>query len=272
MSLVERVKPGAEELAVNPGVTENGKPAVVAAVQRAGGGGQVMVLTVDSTWLWSRLPRMHRAGRHALRPLLESGDALAGRPRPRRTTAVAHRVPRIKPYYDVGKRVTLTISRQPRADVDVSATQVAVEIIGPDGKPLPPERTPTPRASSGQPDVFTAEFTPSASGRYEVNATLNADGKVLANQTTEFRAQGADYELADQGTNPARPEGVGEGDGRRLPRRGPRRTSWRTRSPARTAWGRNIATNSGIRRSCSGLFCCACRRSGSCDGGTRWYD
>ena len=36
-----------------------------------------------------------------------------------------------------------------------------------------------------------------------MNATLPADGKALANQTAEFRAQGADYELADEGTNPA---------------------------------------------------------------------
>ena len=118
-----------------------------------------------------------------------------------------------KAYYEIGKRVQLRIARQPRADVDVSAAQVAVEIVGPDGKPLPPEQTPAPRASSGQPDVFTAEFTPSTGGRYEVNATLTADGKALANQTTEFRAQGADYELADQGTNPANLRALAEATG-----------------------------------------------------------
>ena len=201
MSLVDRVKPGAEELAVNFAVTENGKPAVVAAVQRAGGGGQVLVLTVDSTWLWSRLPRTHgQADTLYGRFWSQTVRWLAGRGRDEQRPLLT--VFPDKPYYDVGKRVLLTIKRQPRADVDLSATQVALEIIGPDGKPLPPEQTPTPRASSGQPDVFTAEFTPSVSGRYEVNATLNADSKVVSNQTTEFRAQGADYELADEGTNP----------------------------------------------------------------------
>ncbi len=201
MSLVDRVKPGAEELAVNPGATENGKPAVVAAVQRAGGGGQVMVLTVDSTWLWSRLPRAQgRADTLYGRFWSQAVRWLAGRGRDEQRPLLS--VFPDKPYYEVGKRVALTIKRQPRADVDLSATQVSIEIIGPDGQPLPPERTPTPRASSGEPDVFTSEFTPSVSGRYEVNAALNADGKVLSNQTTEFHAQGADYELADEGTNP----------------------------------------------------------------------
>jgi hypothetical protein len=198
MSLVERVKPGAEELAVNSGATVSGKPAVVAVVQRASGGGQVMVLTVDSTWLWSRLPRTQgRADTLYGRFWGQTVRWLASRGRDERRPPLT--VFPDKPYYEVGKRVLLTIKRQPRADVDLSATQVSLEIIGPDGQPLPLERTPTPRASSGQPDVFTAEFTPSVSGRYEVNATLNADGKVLSNQTTEFRAQGADYKLADEG-------------------------------------------------------------------------
>ncbi len=212
MSLVARVKPGAEELAVNPGLSVEGKPAVVAAVQRAGGGGQVMVLTVDSTWRWSRLPRM-----------IGQSDALYGRFWSQTVRWLAGRgrdeqrplltVSTDKAYYDVGKRVQLRIARQPRADADVSATQVAVEIVGPDGKPLPPEQTPAPRASSGQPDVFTAEFMPEAAGRYGVNATLTAAGKALASQTTEFRAQGADYELADQGTNPANLRALAEATG-----------------------------------------------------------
>src|SRR5262249_10338066 len=44
MALVQRAKPGAEVLAVNPKVTAEGGPAPVVAVQRAPGGGQVMVL------------------------------------------------------------------------------------------------------------------------------------------------------------------------------------------------------------------------------------
>src|SRR5262249_43885829 len=58
MSLVQRAKPGADVLAVNPQVQIEGQPAVVLAVQRAGGGGQVMVMAADTTWNWSRLPRI----------------------------------------------------------------------------------------------------------------------------------------------------------------------------------------------------------------------
>ncbi len=220
MSLVERVKPGAEELAVNPGATENGKPAVVAAVQRAGGGGQVMVLTVDSTWLWSRLPRTQGRG-DALYGRFWSQTVrwLAGRGRDEQRPLLT--VFPDKPYYEVGKGVALTIKRQPRADVDLSATQVSLEIIGPDGQPLPPERTPTPHASSRQPDVFTAEFTPSVSGRYEVNAALNAAGNVVSNQTTESPRPRRRLRVGRGGNQPGNAESFGEGDGRRLPRRGP---------------------------------------------------
>jgi len=109
MSLVERVKPGAEELAVNPGATEKGKPAVVAAVQRAGGGGQVMVLSVDSTWLWSRLPRAQgRADTLYGRFWSQTVRWLAGRGRDEQRPLLT--VYPDKPYYEVGKRVALTIS------------------------------------------------------------------------------------------------------------------------------------------------------------------
>jgi hypothetical protein len=107
------------------------------------------------------------------------------------------------PYYDLGKRVTVTVRRQPRPDVDLTGAELSLEITGPDGQALPPNRTPAPHAGSADPDLFTAEFAPEAAGRYELNAMLRRGGDVLANQTAEFRAQGADYELADPGTNPA---------------------------------------------------------------------
>ena len=212
MSLVQRVKPGAEELAVNPGLSVEGRPAIVAAAQRAGGGGQVMVLTVDSTWRWSRLPRMvGQSDTLYGRFWSQTIRWLAGRGRDEQRPLLT--VSTDQPFYEVGKRVILRIGRQARPDVDVSAAEVGVEIVGPNGKPLPPEQTPTPRAGSGQPDVFTAEFTPAAGGRYEVNATLTAGGKALANGTTEFRAQGDDLELADERTNPANLRALAEATG-----------------------------------------------------------
>ena len=138
MCLVQRVKPGAEELAVNPAASVDGQPAVVAAAQTAPGGGRVLVLTIDSTWIWSRLPRLFRPGRRAVQPILVSNDPLAGRPRPRRQPATPDRVTD-RPNYDLGQRVKFR-RLQSRADVDVSQAAPSLEIIGADGKALPPDR------------------------------------------------------------------------------------------------------------------------------------
>ncbi len=161
--------------------------------------------------------------------------------------------------------------RQSRADVDVSQAAPSLEIIGPDGKALPPDQTPTPAAGSGQPDVFTAEFTAVAGGRYQVNTALTADGKPLANQTAEFFGEGPDSELADRRTNignlkalaKGRPDTVFTTD---------QADELAKKITPRTAWGRNTATSSGTRRSCSRRSWRACWRSGSCGGGIRWCD
>jgi uncharacterized membrane protein len=212
MCLVQRVKPGAEELAVNPAESVDGKPAVVAAAQNAPGGGRVLVLTIDSTWQWSRLPRVFgQADTPYNRFWSQTVRWLAGKGnednRPLLTASTD------RPFYDIGQRVQIRLARQSRPDLDVSQTKAALEIIGPDGKPLPPDQTPTPAAGSARPDVFTAEFTPAAAGRYQVNAALTADGNVVANQTAEFRAQGADYELADPRTNPGALEALAKATG-----------------------------------------------------------
>ncbi len=200
MCLVQRVKPAAEELAVNAAVSMDGKPAVVAAAQTAPGGGRVLVLTIDSTWMWSRLPRLFgQADTPYNRFWSQTIRWLAGRDhednRPLLTVSTD------RPYYDLGQRVKIRLVRRSRADVDVSQARPSLEIMGPDGKALPPDQTPVPAAGSGQPDVFAAEFTAVAGGRYQVNAVLTAEGRPLANQTAEFFAQGPDSELADRRTN-----------------------------------------------------------------------
>ena len=219
MSLVDRVKPGAEELAVNPGVTENGKPAVVAAVQRAGGGGQVMVLTVDSTWLWSRLPRTHgQADTLYGRFWSQTIRWLAGRGRDEQRPLLT--VFPDKPYYDVGKRVDLDHQRQPCADVDLGATQVAVEIIGPDGQPLPPERTPTPCASSGAAGRIHRRVY--AVGQRPLRGQRHAERRRQSIEQSDDRVprSGRRLRTGRRADQPGDAEGVGEGDGRRLPGRG----------------------------------------------------
>jgi uncharacterized membrane protein len=204
MALVERTKPGAEVLAVNPKLTAEEQPAPVVAVQRAPGGGQVMVLAADTTWRWSRLPRVFGQSDSLYgRFWSQAVRWLAGRglddQRPLLTVSTD------RADYGVGKKVTVRVVRQRRTDKDpalaqdLAAAQPSVEVTGPRGDvvavPL--------HEDSSDPDVSTGEFNPSAGGRYEVMATLAAGSKPLANQTAEFLVQGADLELANTGTNPA---------------------------------------------------------------------
>ena len=57
------------------------------------------------------------------------------------------------------------------------------------------------KADAANPDLATAEFTPSVGGRYEVSARLTVGNKLAANQTAEFLVQGEDVELADTRVN-----------------------------------------------------------------------
>jgi len=208
LNLVQRAKPGAEELAVHPRLQRDGKPAVVLAVQRAGGGGQVMVLTVDTTWQWGRFAR-----------LLGQNDTLYGRFWSQAIRFLAGRglddqrpllaVSTDKASYEIGKRVEITVARQPRPDNDLSGAQSNVEIVTPSGQTVPVEL----KVDSSDPDVAKGNFSPSSGGRYELAATLSTGGKPLANQTTEFLVQGTDLELSNTGTNPANLHALAEATG-----------------------------------------------------------
>jgi hypothetical protein len=159
----------------------DGKPAPVLVVRRAGGGGHVMVLTADTLYarFWSQAVRW-LAGRS-----LDEDRALL--------TASTDR-----PDYEVGRKVVVTVRRQPRPGGDLSGAEPSAEVAGPSGKtvalPL--------KSSSKDPDTFTAEFVPSAGGRYELSAALSMAGKPLANATARFLVQGGDLEMDNTGTNP----------------------------------------------------------------------
>jgi hypothetical protein len=197
MALVQRSKPDAEELAVNPKAVRDGKPAPVLVVRRAGGGGHVMVLTADTTWRWSRVPR-----------LVGQPDTLYGRFWSQAVRWLTGRsldderpllaVSTDRPDYDVGRKVTVTVRRQPKPGTDLAASEASVEILDPAGKTVALAL----KGDSGDPDRFTGEFYPSVGGRYELKAALAAAGKPLANQTAEFLVQGGDLEMANTGTNP----------------------------------------------------------------------
>jgi uncharacterized membrane protein len=194
-SLVQRAKPAATVLAVNPTVQVEGKPAVVVAIQRYGTG-QAMILAADTTWLWSRLTRV--AGQSDTlyaRFWSQTMRWLSGRSREEKRPLLTINTDR--PDYEVGKPVSIRVVRQPPPGTDLSAAEMAVDVVPETGKAVSvPVRT-----SSRDPNVFTGTFYPSAGGRYEVAANMTAAGKPVANQTTEFLVQGSDLELADTRTN-----------------------------------------------------------------------
>jgi hypothetical protein len=201
-SLVARAKPGAEVLAVNPGVVVNGKPAIVAATQRYGAG-RVMVLTVDTTWRWSRYSRvLGKADTLYARFWSQALRWLSGRSASDKRPLLV--VNTDQPGYEANKRVKVTVVRQPRPEVDLSKATLRVSY-----KKLK-EATATEltvQASTANPDMFTATFDPSAvrrfdvGGRYEVTASLaTEDGKSLGNQSTEFVVHSSSVEKTNTGT------------------------------------------------------------------------
>jgi hypothetical protein len=198
MSLMQEVKPAAEVLAVNPRLERGGKPAPVVVVQRAAGGGQVMVLMGDTTWLWSRLPRvMGKADTLYARFWSQTVRWLAGRSMDEQRPLLA--VSTDRPDYEAGKKVTVRVLRQPQPNVDLSGAEASVEVRTPTGQTM---ALPL-RADPSIADVFLGSYYPVSGGRYELTATLTAAGKALANQTAEFLVQGPDRELASTATNPS---------------------------------------------------------------------
>jgi hypothetical protein len=206
-SLVQRAKPGAVVLAVNPQVVNDAQPDVVIAVQRYGAG-QVMVLAADTTWRWSRLTRvLGNADTLYARFWSQTVRWLAGRSLDDQRPLLA--VSTDRPDYGVGKPVVVRVVRQPRPGVDLSTADMAAEVVGPGGNAVPL----AVRAGSAEPDVFTGTFYPGVGGRFEVAANLTQAGKPLANQTAEFLVQGPDLELADAGTNPANLKAIADATG-----------------------------------------------------------
>ena len=198
-SLVQRVKPGALVLAVNPKVRVGGQPAVAVAAQRYGAG-QVMVLTVDTTWCWSRLSRIKgQADTLYARFWSQAVRWLAGRSMDDQRPLLLASTDR--PDYEVGNPVSIKVVRQPasggRKPPDLAGSVVTVEVTGPDGKTI---AIPV-QANSARPDEFAGTLYPETGGRYELAAHLSSGGKLLANQAAEFVVHGADLELADPGTN-----------------------------------------------------------------------
>jgi uncharacterized membrane protein len=196
-SLVQRVKPGATVLAVNPNIVRDAKPAPVIVAQRYGAG-HAMILAADTTWRWTRFPRI--AGQSDTlytRFWSQTLRWLSGRTRDDKRPLLTLSTDR--PDYAVGKPVTIRVTRQSRPDMDLTGAELNTEIRTESDQAIPLSL----RADSRNPEVETAMFYPDAGGRYEATATLTARGKPIANHAAEFVVHGSNLELADTGTNPA---------------------------------------------------------------------
>jgi hypothetical protein len=201
VSVVQRPKPGATVLAVHPDFKAGDSTAVVIAYQNFGGG-KVLAVLADTTWTWSRTPRLiGRSDTLYSRFWSQMIRWLAGRSvdenRPLLTVSTD------KAGTEVGKPVTVKVVRQPRPDVDFGKADLVAEAKGPAG-----ETKLNLVSSSSSPDEFSAMFTPPASGRYEISSRLSADGKLLANQSAEVLVQGSALELADPRANPKTLEAI----------------------------------------------------------------
>jgi hypothetical protein len=209
MAVAARLKPGAEELAVNPALQVEGKPAIVLATQRAAGGGHVMVLTADTTWRWSRIARIFGQPDTLYSRFWSQGIRwLAGRSLDDQRPALT--VSTDKPDYEVGQKVLVRIQKQAAGDPEKTKGQVSIEISRPGSAALPPL---SPKTDPTNPDLLTAEFYPSAGGRYEVTASLRDGSKLKASQVSEFLVQGSDLEMASPATSPATLRSLAEATG-----------------------------------------------------------
>ncbi len=204
--LVKRAKAGADVLAVNPNINIGKRPAVVIAAGRYGSG-HAMVITADTTWRWTRLPRVvGQSDTLFARFWSQTVRWLTGRDLDQQRSQIV--VSTDKPAYEVGKEVSIRAIRQ--SDVDSkSSSEVAVEVIDEAGKQIPVQV----RTSSAEPNVLLGSFYPSAGGSYRVNVTLTQDGKQIANQAAEFLVYGSELELADTGTNRSLLKSISERSG-----------------------------------------------------------
>jgi len=169
-------------------------------VQRYGAG-HTMVLTADTTWLWSRMTRvLGQADTLFARFWSQTLRWLAGR------KVEQDRPPLVvstdRPDYQVGKPVAIRAVRQAGTGENRTPSpgtgDLQVEVIDEQGRRV----TVPMRSNSGEPDTFGGTFYPTAGGRYQVLATLAGPSGPSANERTEFLVHGSDLEFADAGTSP----------------------------------------------------------------------
>jgi len=204
---VGRAKPGATVLARHPEPNPSdpdGKGYIVLAAQPFGKG-TAAVLTADTTWRWSRLPRL--AGRSDTlyaRFWSQMVRWLAHRDVAHKRTVLTASTPEAS--YDRGQRVTVTVRRDPAAMVpgqEGAETTLALAVTTPDGRTT----SLAPRPDVTDPNRWTADYFPDRGGRFTVSARLvrATEGGTTdtANDQTEFLVRGSTIELEDPTPNAA---------------------------------------------------------------------
>jgi uncharacterized membrane protein len=265
-SLVRRAKPGADVLAVHPGVAVEGRPAVVAAVQRFGAG-HTMVLAADTTWRWSRLTRViGRSDTLYARFWSQTVRWLAGR------QADDERPP-------AGRQHRPAVLRRRQAGHGPRRAAAAPRrgpVLGrrrrrgrrPEGRSVP---VPV-RAGSAEPDVFTGTFFPTVAGRYEVAASCRRGPARSPTRRPSSSSTARTWRRPTRGptgrSSRAWPPPPAASTSTSTTRR-----SWPSRSPARSAGSRGSSgRNTGTRRRCSWASSGPSRPNGSSAGKTTWCD
>lgn len=209
ITAVGGVKPGAVVLARHPlpspyDPERRGHPVLV--TQRFGEG-VVTLLTADTTWRWSRYPRLGgqpdtlyvRFWSQMVR-WLAGRDVLSLKPALQATTDAAS--------YERGKRVNIEVRRNVAAMIpgtEALAATPSLIVRGPDGR-----NTPVPLSATSDPDMWSASYFPDRGGRFTLAAKLTTTTEFydeptrdLTSDTTAFLVQGSPLELDDPSANPA---------------------------------------------------------------------
>lgn len=222
-------KPGATVLARHPrspvtagmgGTGAGSDLGFVVLASQPYGKGTMLMLTADTTWRWSRIPRlMQRPDTLYTRFWSQMIRWMARRDVQSQRQAVEVVTDAVS--YERGARVTIRVAQNPAAlpttsnDADKktggsAAVSLALSVATPDGRTV--SLTPQP---GSDPNLSTATYFPDRGGRFRIDAKLqtttqNVD---LANNTAEFLVTGSSLELDDPATNTALLEQIAQSTG-----------------------------------------------------------
>ncbi len=202
-----RERSGAVVLARHPRPNPDdpdGRGYIVLAEQGFGQGRSV-VLTADTTWRWSRIPRiMGRPDTLYLRFWSQMVRYLAGRDEEGPRTVLT--VSTDRPAYDRGQSVRISLRRNPAAvlgEVDLEQARPRLSVRSPEGQTTDLPLT----VSDLEPGLWETAYAPARGGRYRIDAALDLgegpDRRELVNEVGEFIVIGTDLELEDPTPDPA---------------------------------------------------------------------